>query len=196
MVLKRLTITGFKSFASKTVLDFESGMTAIVGPNGSGKSNVSDAIRWAMGEQSKGKLRLKDREEVVFSGSEKRARASFAEVIMLFDNQSGVFPLDVTEVELSRRLYRSGESDFRLNGRSIRFAEVAALLADAGFGRDSYAVVGQGMIDNLLISSPVERKLLFEEAAGIRGFELKRTESVKRLNATDGNITRLKDIQN
>jgi chromosome segregation protein len=196
VVLKRLTITGFKSFANKTVLDFESGMTAIVGPNGSGKSNVSDAIRWAMGEQSKGKLRLKDREEVVFSGTEKRARASFAEVIMLFDNQSGVFPLDATEVELSRRLYRSGESDFRLNGRSIRFNEVAALLAEAGFGRDSYAVVGQGMIDNLLISSPVERKLLFEEAAGIRGFELKRAESVKRLNASDANIVRLKDIQN
>ena len=171
-------------------------MTAIVGPNGSGKSNVSDAIRWAMGEQSKGKLRLKDREEVVFSGTEKRARASFAEVIMLFNNESGTFPLDVTEIELSRRLYRSGESDFRLNGRSVRFNEVAALLAEAGFGRDSYAVVGQGMIDNLLISSPVERKLLFEEAAGIRGFELKRTESVKRLNATDTNITRLKDIQN
>ena len=195
MVLKRLTINGFKSFANKTVLDFESGMTAIVGPNGSGKSNVSDAIRWAMGEQSKGKLRLKDREEVVFSGTEKRARASFAEVIMLFNNESGVFPLDVTEVELSRRLYRSGESDFRLNGRSVRFNEVAALLAEAGFGRDSYAVVGQGMIDNLLISSPVERKLLFEEAAGIRSFELKRTESIKRLNATDTNITRLKDIQ-
>jgi chromosome segregation protein len=195
VVLKRLTITGFKSFANKTVLDFEAGLTGIVGPNGSGKSNVADAIRWAMGEQSKGKLRLKDREEVVFSGSEKRARASFAEVIMLFDNTSGVFPLDVTEVEISRRLYRSGESDFRLNGRSVRFVEVAALLAEAGFGRDSYAVVGQGMIDTLLISSPVERKLLFEEAAGIRGFELKRAEAMKRLNATEANLVRLRDIQ-
>src|SRR4051812_14558969 len=108
MFLKRITIVGFKSFANKTVLDLEPGMTAVVGPNGSGKSNVADAIRWALGEQSKSRLRLGDREEVVFAGSDKRARASLAEVVLLFDNEKGSFPLDLTEVEISRRLYRSG----------------------------------------------------------------------------------------
>ncbi|HSX02676.1 MAG TPA: AAA family ATPase [Candidatus Saccharimonadia bacterium] len=194
MYLKRITITGFKSFASKTVLNLEHGITAVVGPNGSGKSNIADAIRWALGEQSKGRLRLADREEVVFAGTERRSRASLAEVVLLFDNQDGAFPVELTEVEISRRLYRSGETDYRLAGRSVRLSDIQQLLAEAGFGANSYAVIGQGMIDNLLLSSPTERKLLFDEAAGIRGAELRREGALRKLAATAANVTRLRDI--
>lgn len=195
MYLKRITVAGFKSFAGKVVLDLEPGITAVVGPNGSGKSNLADAVRWALGEQSKGRLRLGDKEEVVFAGTDKRPRASFAEVTLLFDNQDGAFPLDLTEVEITRRLYRSGETDYRLGGRSVRLGDIQQLLAEAGFGTNTYAVIGQGMIDNFLLSSPSERKLLFDEAAGIRGSELKREAALRKLAATAGNLTRLRDIQ-
>ncbi|MBW4061163.1 AAA family ATPase [Candidatus Saccharibacteria bacterium] len=194
MYLKRITIVGFKSFANKTVLDLEPGMTAVVGPNGSGKSNVADAIRWALGEQSKSRLRLGDREEVVFAGSDKRARASLAEVVLVFNNDAGTFPLDVTEVEISRRLYRSGETEYRLAGRPVKLGDLQQLLAEAGFGVGSYAVIGQGTIDSLLLSSPAERKLLFDEAAGIRGPELSREASLRKLAATEANLVRLRDI--
>jgi chromosome segregation protein len=194
MFLKRITLTGFKSFAGKTVLDLEPGITGIVGPNGSGKSNLADAIRWALGEQSKGRLRLGDREEVVFAGTEKRAKASYAEVTLLFNNEAGTFPLDLTEVEITRRLYRSGEADYRLAGRSVRLSDIQALLAQAGFGVNTYAVIGQGMIDSLLLSSPTERKSLFDDAAGIRGPELSREAALRKLAATATNLTRLRDI--
>ncbi len=194
MFLRRITLTGFKSFASKTVLDLEPGITGVVGPNGSGKSNLADAVRWALGEQSKGRLRLTDREEVVFAGTAKRAKASFAEVVLLFDNQDGAFPIDLTEVEISRRLYRSGEADYRLAGRSVRLGDIQALLAEAGFGANTYAVIGQGMIDSFLLSSPAERKLLFDEAAGIRAPELSRESALRKLAATEANLTRLRDI--
>ena len=194
MYLKRVTVTGFKSFASKTVLELEPGIIAIVGPNGSGKSNVADAIRWALGEQNKSRLRLNDREEVVFSGTQKRARASFAEVVLLFDNESGAFPLDVAEVQISRRLYRSGEAEYRLAGRLAKLSDIQTLMAEAGFGAGTYAVIGQGMIDSFLLSSPVERKALFDEAAGIRSSELKREVSLRQLAATESNLVRLRDI--
>jgi chromosome segregation protein len=192
--LRRVTITGFKSFANKTVLDLEPGITAVVGPNGSGKSNLADAIRWAFGEQSKGRLRLGDREDVVFAGTDKRSRASYAEVVLLFDNEDGAFPLDLTEVEIARRLYRSGETDYRLAGRIVRLADIQALLAQSGFGANTYSVIGQGMIDSFLLSSPAERKLLFDEAAGIRGPELGREAALRKLDATSRNLTRLRDI--
>ena len=194
MFLRRITITGFKSFANKTVIDLEHGITGVVGPNGSGKSNIADAIRWAMGEQGKSRLRLGDRDEVVFAGTDTRAKASFAEVILLFDNEDGSFPLDLTEVEISRRMYRSGETDYRLAGRSVRLSDIQALLAGAGVGAGTYAVIGQGMIDSILMSSPAERKLLFEEAAGIRGPELGREAAMRKLTATAANLTRLRDI--
>jgi chromosome segregation protein len=193
--LRRVTLTGFKSFANKTVLDLEPGITAIVGPNGSGKSNLADAVRWAFGEQSRGRLRLGDREDIVFVGTDKRARASYAEAVILFDNEDGTFPLDLTEVEISRRVYRSGESEYRLAGRSIRLSDLQALLAQAGFGANTYAVIGQGMIDSFLLSSPAERKLLFDEAAGIRGPELGRESARRKLTATATNLTRLRDIE-
>jgi chromosome segregation ATPase len=192
--LKRITITGFKSFAGKSVLDLEPGITGIVGPNGSGKSNLADAVRWALGEQSKGRLRLSDKEEVVFAGNEKRPRASYAEVVLLFDNEDGSFPLDLSEVEITRRLYRSGETEYRLAGRSARLADIQGLVAQSGFGAGTYAVIGQGMIDSFLLSSPAERKLLFDEAAGIRGPEMGRDAALKKLEGTASNLTRLRDI--
>ena len=194
MYLRRITVTGFKSFAGRTVLDLEAGMTAVVGPNGSGKSNLADAIRWALGEQNKGRLRVGDREQVVFAGSAGRARASYAEVVLLFNNDDHAFPLDLTEVEISRRLYRSGETDYRLAGRSVRLSDIQLLMAQAGFGANSYAVIGQGTIDSFLLSSPTERKLLFDEAAGIRGPELKREAALRQLAGTATNLTRLRDI--
>ncbi|MDB5179268.1 MAG: smc [Patescibacteria group bacterium] len=194
MFLRRVTITGFKSFANKTVLDLEPGITGVVGPNGSGKSNLADAVRWALGEQSKGRLRLTEREHIVFAGTEKRPRASYAEVVLLFNNEDGTFPLDLTEVEISRRLYRSGETDYRLAGRSVRLSDIQALLAQAGFGTNTYTVIGQGMIDSFLLSSPADRKLLFDEAAGIRGPELGREAARRKLAATTTNLTRLRDI--
>ncbi len=194
MFLRRVTITGFKSFATKTVLDLDHGITGVVGPNGSGKSNLADAIRWALGEQGKGRLRLSERDEVVFAGTDQRARASFAEVVLLFDNEGGAFPLDLTEVEISRRLYRSGEADYRLAGKSVRLSDIQALLAQAGVGAGTYAVIGQGMIDSILMSSPAERKALFDEAAGIRGPELGREAALRKLTATAANLTRLRDL--
>ena len=194
MYLKRITVAGFKSFATKTSIDFEPGIMAIVGPNGSGKSNLADAVRWALGEQNKGRLRLNDREEVVFAGTDKKARASLAEVTLLFDNEDGSFGLDLTEVEISRRLYRSGESEYKLAGRTARLSDIQGHLAEAGFGVGSYAVIGQGTIDNFIMSSPSERKLLFDEAAGIRGAELKREASMHKLTAVETNLVRLKDI--
>jgi chromosome segregation ATPase len=194
MYLKHITITGFKSFAARTSIALEPGITAIVGPNGSGKSNVADAIRWAMGEQSKTKLRLSEREEVIFAGSSKRAKGSLAEVTLLFDNTSGAFPLEAAEVEIARRMYRSGETEYRLMGRNVRLADIQLILAQARIGASSYAVVGQGVIDQMLLSSPSERKLLFEEASGIRADELKRETAVKRLARTEVNIVRLQDI--
>ncbi|HVQ44283.1 MAG TPA: AAA family ATPase [Candidatus Saccharimonadia bacterium] len=194
MLLRRVTVTGFKSFANKTVIDLEPGITAVVGPNGSGKSNLADAIRWALGEQGKNRLRLEGRDELVFAGNDHRARASFAEVTLLFDNEDGAFALDLTEVEISRRMYRSGETDYRLAGRSVRLADLQALLAQAGVGAGTYAVIGQGMIDTMLTSSPAERKLLFDEAAGIRGPELGREAALRKLTATAANLTRLRDI--
>ncbi len=195
MYLSRVTVTGFKSFAGKTVIDLERGITAIVGPNGSGKSNLADAVRWALGEQGKNRLRLEGgREEVVFAGNDTKPRASYAEVVLLFDNEDGAFPLDLTQVEIARRMYRSGETDYRLAGRSVRLSDIQSLLAQAGVGANTYAVIGQGMIDNMLMSTPAERKLLFDEAAGIRGPELGREAALRRLNATAANLTRLRDI--
>src|SRR4051812_34088809 len=179
--LLSVRLQGFKSFAERTQVEFGPGITAVVGPNGSGKSNLADAIRWALGEQGKSRLRLGERDEVVFAGSDRRARASFAEVILLFDNEDGAFPLDLTEVEIARRMYRMGETDYRLAGRSVRLTDIQALLAGAGVGAGTYAVIGQGMIDSILMSSPAERKLLFDEAAGIRGPELGREAALRKL---------------
>jgi chromosome segregation protein len=194
MFLKRLHIVGFKSFANVTNLDFEPGITAIVGPNGSGKSNIADAIRWVLGEGSSRNLRHKKNEDLVFAGTDSRAKASLAEVRLLLDNSDGAINLEASEIELSRILYRSGETEYRLNGRKATLKEVQQLLAAAGFGLNSYSVIGQGVIDSFVLATPSERKLLFDEASGIRGYELQREQAVKKLTATTANRQRVGDI--
>ncbi len=194
MHLQKLEIVGFKSFAEKCQLDFlppsstSKGVTAIVGPNGSGKSNVADALRWVLGEQSLKLLRGKKAEDVIFSGSEKRARSGFAEVTLLLNNEDGKVPIDYSEVSISRRIYRDGESEYLINKNKVRLTDVQLLLAQASFGARSYAVIGQGMVDSILVASPAERKEFFDEAAGVRQFQLKRQQSVNKLEAARENL--------
>ncbi|MEA3248826.1 MAG: chromosome segregation SMC family protein [Patescibacteria group bacterium] len=195
MYLQKLEMQGFKSFADKMPLDFlppskkTRGITAVVGPNGSGKSNVADAIRWVLGEQSTKLLRGKKAEDVIFSGSEKRARSGFAEVTLHLNNDTGKLPIDLSEVTISRRIYRDGDSEYLINKRKVRLTDIQMLLAQAQFGARSYSVIGQGMIDNILVASPQERKEFFDEAAGVRQFQLKRHTSVIKMNNAKDNLT-------
>lgn len=195
MHLQKLELVGFKSFAEKAELDFLSpvagatkGITAVVGPNGSGKSNVADAIRWVLGEQSLKLLRGKKAEDVIFSGSEKRSRSGFAEVILTFDNTDGKMPLDFSEVTISRRIYRDGDSEYLINKNKVRLGDIQLLLAQSNFGARSYSVIGQGMIDGVLVATPQERKEFFDEAAGVKQFQLKRHQTVTKLEATRENL--------
>jgi len=194
MYLQKLDIVGFKSFAEKTELDFlaptagSKGITAIVGPNGSGKSNAADALRWVLGEQSLKLLRGKKAEDVIFSGSEKRARSGFAEVTLTFNNEDGKIPLDTSEVAISRRIYRDGDSEYLVNKNKVRLGDIQLLLAQSNFGARSYSVIGQGMIDGVLSATPQERKDFFDEAAGVKQYQLKRQQSVNKLEATKENL--------
>ena len=194
MYLQKLDMVGFKSFAEKTELDFlpptdgTRGITAIVGPNGSGKSNAADALRWVLGEQSLKLLRGKKSEDIIFSGSEKRARSGFAEVVLHLNNEDGKIPLDMSEVTISRRIYRDGDSEYLINKNKVRLTDIQLLLAQANFGARSYSVIGQGMIDSVLVASPQERKEFFDEAAGVRQFQLKRHQSTIKLDATRENL--------
>jgi len=187
MYLKRLDIQGFKSFASKVALEFpdakkdDKGITAIVGPNGSGKSNSSDAIRWVLGEQSMKTLRGKKAEDLIFSGSKKRSRLGFAEVSLYLDNSDHIAPIDYEEIVVTRRLYRSGDSEYLLNKKPVRLADILMLLAKAKFAQKTYSVIGQGMIDSILIAPPSERKDFFDEAAGVKEFQIKRNTALNKL---------------
>lgn len=194
MHLERLTLQGFKSFAEKTELSFlpatptSKGVTAVVGPNGSGKSNIADAIRWVLGEQSVKLLRGKKSEDVIFSGSDKRARAGFAEVSLHLSNTDGETAIEYPEVMLTRRLYRDGTSEYLLNGKAVRLADIQLLLARANFSERHYSVIGQGLIDSILLLSPEERKEFFDEATGVRPYQLKREQALSKLNATEANL--------
>lgn len=196
MFLERLEIQGFKSFASKTVLEFvgpktkKKGITAVVGPNGSGKSNVADAIRWVLGEQSVKLLRGKKSEDVIFSGSEKKSRSSFAEVTLVLTNEDGKAELDFAEISITRRLYRDGESDYLINNNKVRLQDVQMLLAKANFGERHYSVIGQGMIDSILQLSPEERKDFFDEATGVKPFQIKKDQALSKLQQTEENLMR------
>jgi len=190
MYLAKLDIQGFKSFAHKTSLDFQRGITAIVGPNGSGKSNVADAIRWVLGEQSMKMLRGKRSDDVIFAGSDKKSRLGVAEVSLYLNNEDHRVPLDYSEVILTRRVYRDGEGEYLINRQPSRLQDFQMLLARANFGQRTYSVIGQGMIDSFLISSPQERKHLFDEAAGVRHFQLKKDQAVQKLNQAKENLTR------
>ena len=172
MKFKKLEVAGFKSFADKLEVKFGAGITAIVGPNGCGKSNVADSIRWVLGEQSAKLLRGSSMQDVIFNGTEKRKSLSFCEVSLVFDNTEKLFPtLDYNEVVISRKLYRSGESEYLVNKTVCRLKDIVDLLRDAGMGREGYSIIGQGRIDELLSSKPEDRREIFEEAAGISKFK-------------------------
>ncbi|MDD6204029.1 MAG: chromosome segregation protein SMC [Firmicutes bacterium] len=194
MFLKRLEVYGFKSFAEKTELAFTEGITAIVGPNGSGKSNVGDAVRWVLGEQSAKQLRGGKMEDIIFNGTEKRKKLSFCEVTLVFDNQDRALPIDYTEVAITRRLYRSGESEYCINRAPCRLKDVSELLMDTGIGKEGYSIIGQGKIDNILSNKAEERRGVFEEAAGIMKYKTRKLEAERRLERTSENIERLNDI--
>ncbi|MGB2802892.1 MAG: chromosome segregation protein SMC, partial [Phycisphaerae bacterium] len=194
MELKRLEVFGFKSFADRTRFDFDSGITVIVGPNGCGKSNVVDAVKWVLGEQSAKSLRGREMADIIFAGSESRRSLGFAEATLTFDNSGGLLPIDVTEVEVSRRLYRSGESEYLLNRKPCRLRDIRELFMDTGIGVDAYSLIEQGKVDVLLQSNPQERRIIFEEAAGVSKYKAKRREAERKLERTQQNLVRLGDI--
>ncbi len=194
MRLKSLTLTGYKTFADKTQFEFDSGITAVIGPNGSGKSNVADAIRWSLGEQAFSVLRGKKTDDMIFSGSAKRPRASMAEVLLTFDNSDGFFPIEFQEVSIGRRAYRDGLNEYVLNGNRVRLRDVADLLSHTGLAERTYTVIGQGLVDNALSQKPEERRALFEEAAGIATYRDKRDDALRKLEETQLNLNRARDI--
>lgn len=208
MFLRRIEISGFKSFASRTVLDFSpsgdtgdwsvatKGITAIVGPNGSGKSNVADAIRWAIGEQSTKNLRGKKSEDVIFAGTAKRAKIGSASVTLFFENRDHRIPIEYEEVSIARKLHRSGESEFLINGAKVRLLDIADLLAKAGIGKDSYSVITQGMSDAVLSATPAERRSMFEDAAGVKQYQLQKERALRRLVTTRENLAQADTLIN
>ena len=194
MYLKALEIQGFKSFPEKTVLNFGEDITAIVGPNGSGKSNISDAIRWVMGEQSAKGLRGAKMEDVIFGGTAKRSQVGFAQVTLVIDNTEHIFPtMEETEVSVTRRYYRSGESEYYINRQSVRLRDVAELFMDTGMGREGYSIIGQGKIDEILSAKSGERREIFEEAAGISKFRHRKEDAERKLERTEENLVRIND---
>ena len=176
MRLKSLQIQGFKTFPDKTKLSFEQGITSVVGPNGSGKSNISDAIRWVLGEQSPKSLRCSKMEDVVFNGTDKRKRQGYAEVTLNIDNSDRFLPFDGDEIAVTRRYYRSGESEYMINKAAVRLRDINELFMDTGLGRDGYSMIGQGKIDSIVSSKSEDRREIFEEAAGISRYRYRKTE--------------------
>lgn len=194
MQLKYIELQGFKSFPDKTVIAFGDGITAIVGPNGSGKSNISDAVRWVMGETSSKTLRGQKMEDVIFDGTTLRKPMGFAEVSLVLDNSDRTLPLEYDEVAITRRYYRSGESEYFINRSDVRLRDIQELLRDTGLGKTGYSIIGQGAITEIIGAKSADRRVLFEEAAGIAKFKYKKDESLRRLNQTQNNIVRLTDI--
>lgn len=196
MFLKSVELQGFKSFADKIYLDFHLGITAIVGPNGSGKSNISDAIRWVMGEQSAKSLRGAKMEDIIFSGTQERKALGFAEVSLTLDNSDGAFDLEFPEVTVTRRVYRSGEGEYFINKTSCRLKDIHELFMDTGIGREGYSIIGQGKVDEILSNKSEDRRQIFEEAAGITKYKYRKNEAEKKLSQTNENLLRVKDILN
>ena len=194
MYLKQLNIHGFKSFSDKVKLEFNKGITAVVGPNGSGKSNVSDAVRWVLGEQKVKSLRGDKMEDVIFAGTETRKPLGFAEVSMTIDNQDQKMPIEYTEVTVTRRVYRSGESEYQINGTNCRLKDVHELFMDTGVGREGYSIIGQGRIDELLSTKPDDRRRIFEEAVGIVKYKVRKNEAIVKLEKEKQNLMRIEDI--
>ncbi len=194
MKLKALEVQGFKTFPDKTRLDFTNGITAVVGPNGSGKSNISDAIRWVLGEQSAKSLRCSRMEDVIFNGTQQRKKTGYAQVTLSIDNSDRSLPFDGDEVAVTRRFYRSGNSEYLINHTNVRLQDIHELFMDTGLGRDGYSMIGQGKIDSIVSTKSEDRREIFEEAAGISRFRYKKAEAERRLDKTEENLVRLRDI--
>ena len=194
MRLVKMELRGFKSFADKTTLVFDKGITAIVGPNGSGKSNISDAVRWVMGEQNVRQLRGQKAEDVIFAGTERRRPQGAAEVSLYFDNSDGTLDVDFAEVVVTRRLFRSGDSEYYINKRPCRMKDIHMLFADTGIGQDSMAVIGQNRVDRILNSKPEDRRIIFEEAAGISRYKGRKQEGLRKIAETERNVERIRDM--
>lgn len=194
MYLKRLELQGFKSFADRTVLEFMPGITTVIGPNGSGKSNISDAIRWVLGEQSMKSLRGTKSLDIIFAGTQNRKSLGFAEASLVFDNSDGALPIEYTEVTVTRKIYRSGETGYFINKTPCRLKDVLELFMDTGIGKDGYSIIGQGKIDEILSNKSEDRRHIFEEAAGIVKYRVRKAESEKKLEHTKVNLLRINDI--
>ena len=194
MFLKRLDIVGFKSFAERIAVDFVQGVTAVVGPNGSGKSNITDAIRWVLGEQSAKSLRGSKMEDIIFAGSDSRKPLNFAEVTLTLDNESQSLPVDYNEVSVTRRVFRSGESEFYINKQSCRLKNIVELFMDSGLGREAFSIISQGKVEEILNSKAEERRVIFEEAAGVIKYKTRKKKAESKLTETQENLNRVNDI--
>ena len=194
MYLKSIEIHGFKSFANKITFQFHNGITGIVGPNGSGKSNVADTVRWVLGEQRVKQLRGASMQDVIFSGTEQRKPMGYAYVAITLDNRDHQLAIDYDEVTVARRIYRSGESEYLMNGSPVRLKDVNELFYDTGIGKEGYSIIGQGQIDKILSGKPEERRELFDEAAGIVKFKRRKAAAQKKLEDEKQNLLRVSDI--
>lgn len=196
MRLEKIVLGGFKSFADKTELTFDSPVTAIVGPNGCGKSNIVDAVKWVLGDQSPKSLRSGQMADVIFGGSASRRPAATAEVSLLISDTTGKLPIDTDQVQISRRIYKSGESEYRINGKNCRLKDIRELFMDTGIGVRAYSIIEQGQIEQLLNASRTDRRIIFEEAAGISKYKAHKKEAMRRLDRTEQNLLRLADVLN
>ena len=194
MYLKRLELQGFKSFADKTILEFKPGITSVIGPNGSGKSNISDSIRWVLGEQSMKSLRGSNSSDIIFAGTQNRKSLGFAEASIVIDNSDGKLPIEYNEVTITRKIYRSGETGYFINKTPCRLKDILELFMDTGIGKDGYSIIGQGKIDEILSNKSEDRRRIFEEAAGIVKYRTRKQESEKKLEQTKLNLLRINDI--
>lgn len=193
--LRSIRLKGFKTFARLTELTFEQGVAVIIGPNGSGKSNITDAVLWALGEQSPTSIRGQSMQDVIFAGSESQRPAAAAEVSLVFDNSCGSFPAGFEEIEISRRLNRDGLGEYRLNGSSCRLLDIQELIGRVGLGREMHSVISQGKVEELLNSTPAGRRALLEEAAGLAAFKKRRERATAKLERVQANLQRVEDIE-
>ena len=194
MYLKRLELYGFKSFADKTVLEFMPGITSVIGPNGSGKSNISDAIKWVLGEQSMKSLRGAKSEDIIFAGTQNRKSLGYAECSIVFDNQDAKLPIEYSEITVTRRIYRSGETGYFINKTPCRLKDILELFMDTGIGKEGYSIIGQGKIDEILSNKSEDRRHIFEEASGIVKYRVRKQETEKKLEQTKLNLLRINDV--
>jgi chromosome segregation protein len=194
VILKSIELFGFKSFADRTKIEIRDGISAIVGPNGCGKSNILDAIKWVLGEQSTKNLRADKMEDVIFSGTEQRKALNVAEVSLMLCNDDNLFPVEMSEIQVKRRIYRNGESEYFINNTPSKLKEVRELFFDTGIGKTAYSIMEQGKIDAILSNKPEDRRFIFEEAAGITGYKMKNQEAEKKLERTEENIVQIEGI--